>query len=456
MWDAITDPLVGFLTTRTNTRWGSLKPWIFAGMWPLALTYLAMFTVPAGLYGNGQDDSRMGYVFAMYLLYQMGISMYHVPYTSLTVHLSDEPAERDSATMYRMIFETLATLLGSFQLKFMNGVGLDLQGNGTANDDDPADDGGSAQDRANRNAFTYAAFIAAGIILLSGTAVLSGISEQKGLVPPPRISFFKGVMTVATSKAYVILSVMFLWVWMSVAMVQSNLILYLQFSFDRSNPRLAFAAEDFLVTLIGTTVVSMFVWAAVMGCIGKKRTYQIGLFMVAGCLVSLALLPEDTTELAFHLLMAGLGFSLGAVYLVPVAMLPDVIDEATIECGGVRREALYYSYFVFAQKFAAGIAIALSTAILGSWGGYESGIPPAEQPETVGPVLRFIEGWVGGLLVVISLFFSFFYPITAEMEQQNKQTLARMRQEAAAEFKSDQQVLTNSYSSSSDEHTHLI
>ena len=43
--------------------------------------------------------------------------------------------------------------------------------------------------------------------------------------------------------------------------------------------------------------------------------------MVAGCLVSLALLPEDTTELAFHLLMAGLGFSLGAVYLVPVAML---------------------------------------------------------------------------------------------------------------------------------------
>ena len=47
-WDAITDPLVGYLVTRTNTRYGSLKPWILAAVVPATASYMALWMVPQG------------------------------------------------------------------------------------------------------------------------------------------------------------------------------------------------------------------------------------------------------------------------------------------------------------------------------------------------------------------------------------------------------------------------
>lgn len=44
-------------------------------------------------------------------------------------------------------------------------------------------------------------------------------------------------------------------------------------------------------------------------------------------------------------------------------MLPDVVEESEIPYG-VRREELFYAYFVFFTKFGAGVTIGLSTAIL--------------------------------------------------------------------------------------------
>ena len=45
------------------------------------------------------------------------------------------------------------------------------------------------------------------------------------------------------------------------------------------------------------------------------------------------------------------GLSLGAAYLLPWSMLPDVIDEIELRTNE-RSEAIYYSFFVFFQKFA--------------------------------------------------------------------------------------------------------
>lgn len=53
------------------------------------------------------------------------------------------------------------------------------------------------------------------------------------------------------------------------------------------------------------------------------------------------------------LLVAGYGFPLSAVYLLPGIMLPNVINDATIRDDGARREALFYSYFVLFQKMGS-------------------------------------------------------------------------------------------------------
>ena len=48
--------------------------------------------------------------------------------------------------------------------------------------------------------------------------------------------------------------------------------------------------------------------------------------------------------------------------LPPRSMLPDVIDEAYLKMG-VRREELFYAFFVFGTKFAGGVTLGLSTGI---------------------------------------------------------------------------------------------
>ena len=43
-------------------------------------------------------------------------------------------------------------------------------------------------------------------------------------------------------------------------------------------------------------------------------------------------------------------------------MLPDVVDEAAL-VRGIRREELFYAYFVFGNKFAGGVTLGISTGI---------------------------------------------------------------------------------------------
>lgn len=50
------------------------------------------------------------------------------------------------------------------------------------------------------------------------------------------------------------------------------------------------------------------------------------------------------------------------VYMYCRSMLPDVIDDAAL-ASDVRREELFYAYFVFGNKFAGGVTLGISTAI---------------------------------------------------------------------------------------------
>ncbi|MCP4577689.1 MAG: MFS transporter, partial [Deltaproteobacteria bacterium] len=46
IWDAITDPMVGYLSDRTKSRWGRRRPYIFFGSFPLFAGMVLMFTNP--------------------------------------------------------------------------------------------------------------------------------------------------------------------------------------------------------------------------------------------------------------------------------------------------------------------------------------------------------------------------------------------------------------------------
>ncbi|XP_025067978.1 sodium-dependent lysophosphatidylcholine symporter 1-B-like isoform X2 [Alligator sinensis] len=110
-WDAVTDPAIGFLVSRSPRRkFGKLIPWI-AFSTPFGVTFYCMlWFVPFDTISVWQ---KCLWYLVMYCCFQACKSCYHVPYSSLTMFLGGSQRDRDSATAYRMGVEVFSTLVGS-------------------------------------------------------------------------------------------------------------------------------------------------------------------------------------------------------------------------------------------------------------------------------------------------------------------------------------------------------
>jgi len=84
-WDAVTDPLVGHLSDRTNTRWGRRRPWLLASAIPVALGYFAVWAPPEGLVGT----SLTLWMGAAILVFYAAVTAFSVPYNAPGAELAE-------------------------------------------------------------------------------------------------------------------------------------------------------------------------------------------------------------------------------------------------------------------------------------------------------------------------------------------------------------------------------
>ena len=106
-WDYINDPLVGYLSDRTRTRWGRRRPWLLFGALPFALTFILLWIKP------GFITSQTGlllYFAAAYLIYEASATTVYMPYFALTPELTQDYDERTQLTSFRMLFNILGGL----------------------------------------------------------------------------------------------------------------------------------------------------------------------------------------------------------------------------------------------------------------------------------------------------------------------------------------------------------
>jgi GPH family glycoside/pentoside/hexuronide:cation symporter len=90
--DAITDPLMGWITDRTRTRWGRRRPWMFLAAPLAAITLVCLFTPPEGMDTSGAAT----WFAASYMLLFLFITMYSIPHYGLGPELTSDYKERSS------------------------------------------------------------------------------------------------------------------------------------------------------------------------------------------------------------------------------------------------------------------------------------------------------------------------------------------------------------------------
>lgn len=104
--DAITDPLMGALTDRTETKYGKFRPYLLWLAIPFAVISILAFTTP-----ELSENGKMIYAFVTYTLLMMAYTAINIPYSALGGVITADPKERVSVQSYRFVFGMLGGLL---------------------------------------------------------------------------------------------------------------------------------------------------------------------------------------------------------------------------------------------------------------------------------------------------------------------------------------------------------
>ena len=172
---------------------------------------------------------------------------------------------------------------------------------------------------------------------------------------------------------------------------------------------------------------------------GKKQMYYVGGITVAIAVLFLFFLDGKDDLWAAYLISLLVGVCLTVVYLVPYAMLPDVI-ELDEKKTGKRREGTYSGFFVVFMKTSVTLALAMSNWVLGAAGfeapeascGLEAGDLSDTQPGEVKRVIRILCGPLPAALFVLATFFVWLFPITRESHAEVAKEMKAIRRKRSS------------------------
>ena len=107
IWDAISDPLVGYLSDRTTLKLGRRRTWILGSCLPISVGFYAVFAPPFSMQG---DDLTLWMSLAIIGFYS-AMTLFFVPHMALGAELSTDYHERSRLFGVRHIFYTLGSIL---------------------------------------------------------------------------------------------------------------------------------------------------------------------------------------------------------------------------------------------------------------------------------------------------------------------------------------------------------
>ena len=105
LWDAINDPVMGFIADKTRTKWGRFRPYVFFGAIPLNLMLVACFYVP-----DLSVELKVLYAYVTYILHGMVFTAVGLPYSSISAVMTQDQQERSLISTLRMFFAVIIAM----------------------------------------------------------------------------------------------------------------------------------------------------------------------------------------------------------------------------------------------------------------------------------------------------------------------------------------------------------
>lgn len=385
VWNAINDPIAGFISDSTHTRWGRRIPYLVFGAIPFGIVYFLLWTPPfEGLYQS----------FSLFLYFTFFICLFDGFYTvtvlnwaSLYPEMYPSLKERAQVNAYRQSFGMFGLLIGIALPPMIYGTwGWGPMG---------------------------AVFGA--VISITLLIAVWGSREKMEFSAEKPLGLAAALKATIENRSFL-------------AFVFANL--FVQFTFTIIMATIPFFAKYVLkadpqgITLILaaaflTAIPMLFVWRFLTVKFGAKQCFMASMFVLAVFLIPLFFIKSFGLVL---LTSALIGVGLAGFILISDVVISDIIDEDEVNTG-VRREGMFFGMNAFVTRFAIGMeAFSMSAVFIIS--GYNPYIF-TQAREFQGGLRLLIAG-----LPIIALAFGFavfvFYPLSGKRLEEMRTKLAEV------------------------------
>ncbi len=400
IWDALNDPLIGWLSDRTRSRFGRRRPWLLYGSLPFGIVFFLLWLVPPF-----DTVGKIAYYLVVSILFSIAFTTVNVPYTALTPELTPDYDERTRLNAYRFAFSIGGSLLAGALHQVI--VGRFCA-------DPNACSGVAAQP-----GYAAAAAIWAIVSVPFFLWCFAGTRERYGSTDPTSASLIDQLRAALHNRPYLFVIGIYLCSWLGVQILAAVVPFYITFWMQRTD-----LIPLTLLAVQGSAFVWLFIWSAISARIGKRAVYIIGmLFWIA---VQAAFFFVQPGQVALALGLAALaGVGIATAYLVPWSMMPDVIEYNELHTGE-RHEGIFYGFMVFLQKLGLALGLFLVSLAL-EWQGFNQDAPIGQQPEAALTAIRVMLGPVPTIVLVLGIVLTLFYPITRQAHEATVRELERRR-----------------------------
>lgn len=387
--DAITDPLMGALADRTQSKHGKFRPYLLWFALPFGLISVLAFTTP-----EFSDSGKMWYAFLTYTLLMLVYTAINIPYCALGGVLTADPAERVSVQSYRFVFAMLGGVLVSACTLPL----VDYFGDG---------------DQAKGYQLTIAAMSVLGVAMF----LLCFFGTKERLVAPVSTqgSIKQDFQALWQNDQWRVLSVAALCLLSGAVLRNTLAIYYVKYYLQLPDSISWFISLGMVGSIAGCMLAQPL---AKKFC--KVKLY-IGIQLLAAllCVASYFVAPTQV-ELAFMLFMLwNLVFNAGTPLLW--AKMADTVDYGQWKTG-VRTTGMVYSSIIFFIKLGLAIGGAAAGWLLAGYG-YQADVSQTEVAKQ-GILISFsIYPAFGSLLVALVMR---WYILTQQKISQISQDLTRV------------------------------
>lgn len=378
LFDSFTDPVMGYLSDRTNTRFGRRRPYFVGAAIPLAIAFYYLFTPPVLDNPAEHQSYLLFYMLTLYVLTYFIWTVGAIPYYSLGAELTDDYNERVKVIAVRescaLIGLLAATILPAYLIYMYGGV----------------------------EGYSFM-----GLILGGGVAVFlitAGLfsRERSEFHGRPSMNPYAGWLATFSNPHFRMLLVSFVFSSIAAA-VPAVLIIYVSVYIIGTPawwleliPAWMPTWSYYLLVYFTSAIVSLPLWNRTSYSIGKRNTWGIAIVMSTLTSAGCWWLGDGTVGYFTILLIFG-GSAFGNFLAIPPSMVADVIDWDEVETGK-RREGNYFAIWAFTTKFGAAITGFIALQVL-EYVGYLPGQP---QTELVKSAMLLMYSWFPAVCYLLS------------------------------------------------------